>query len=119
MPLLKNFFFYTVLALLILLACASYYRFIVIDDYLVSYEAACATETESCFIGCDDDACSSEYYYSLIERPASEVFALCGENVLECEAANFCEGGSGTCTVTYCDPEMDGENACAVISNDL
>ena len=90
----------------------SYYRFIAQHDYLVAYEAECDPTAESCFIGCEDDACTEEYYYALIERHAADVYAACGPDITDCAAASACHAGDRACSVTYCDPETDGEEAC-------
>lgn len=112
MSIIRNFFPYIIVALLILLACGSYYRFMVLNDYIVSYEGECDPYAESCFVGCEDDECSAEYYYSIIERHADEVLKLCGTNVLECEAAFECQENVDLCAITYCDPQADGEDSC-------
>jgi hypothetical protein len=119
MNILRNFFPYSVVFLVLLFACTSFYRFLVLQDYVVAYEGECDPVTESCFIGCDDESCTSEYYYSTIERHSREIYALCGPNILECEAAQTCNTGSGFCSVTYCDPEVDGRESCTLPNEDI
>lgn len=92
-----------VLLLLLLLIAGAYVRFMVQHDYLVAYEVDCDPETHSCFVGCEDNECTETYDYKVIERHAAEIEALCGENVLECDAAQSCQPDVPICTVTYCD----------------
>lgn len=116
MGLRKHFFSVTVIMLLLLLVLASYYRFMITKDYLVSYEGECDPEIENCFVDCEDEECTSEYYYTIIEREAVEIEELCGTDILECEAANYCQDNVEICSITYCDLEIDGE-ACETINS--
>ncbi len=116
---LKNFLPITLTVLLLLLMSTSYYRFIVLSDYLVSYEVECDPERSSCFIGCEDDECTTQYYYFLVERHAAEIRDMCGDSIVDCEPAQNCNNGSGICAITYCDPEIDGTEACTLISEDV
>lgn len=108
----------TIIPLLILLVGASYARFIVLNDYLVSYESDCDPYTESCFEGCEDDTCTETYFYSIIERHASEIYQLCGPDVLECDEAWECQEGVQTCSITYCDPSEGAEDVCVSLIED-
>lgn len=115
---LKNHFFkYIVTILTILAVGASYYRFMVSYEYLVSYEGDCNPYTESCFLYCEDDECSDPFFYSIIERQAHEVRALCGEDVTTCDAAYECQDDVDVCTVYYCDPVLDGDE-CEILTED-
>jgi hypothetical protein len=88
----------------------------VLNDYVVAYEGDCDPYTESCFVGCEDDECTEEYYYTLIEKYAPNVKAQCGTDITECDAAYEClpEDG-GRCQITYCDPDVDGDETCEVL----
>lgn len=101
--------------LLVLTALSSYYKFGVQMDYIVSYEGPCEPETEICFAECDDDECTEEYYFTLIERKAYEIYDLCGSDVSECEEAFECQPDVEYCTISYCDPEED-EDYCEDIN---
>lgn len=90
----------------------SYDRFMVKHDYMVTYERDCDPATESCYIGCEDDECTEEYYYSLIEKYAADVYGECGPDITDCEAASVCLDEERSCTITYCDLEAGEE--CAV-----
>jgi hypothetical protein len=106
----KYFLLYSLIPLLILSTAASYYRFMVIHDYTVEYEGFCDPEVSSCFIGCEDEECTTEYYYTIIAKSASDLQKKCGLNIAECELAHTCLAeGDESCTVTYCDKEVDGE----------
>ncbi len=107
-------FFYFVALVIVVSAVMSFYRFIVLNDYLVSYEGNCDPTTESCFVGCEDDECTSEYYYTEIIKYAPDLEKECGINITDCEAANICLPTDRECSITYCDPEIDG-GACAVL----
>ena len=106
----------SIFVLLLLLAGGSYLRFVVLHDYLVSYEGECDPYTESCFIGCDDDACEDVYYYTEIERRAPELYAECGKNILECDVAYECQADDTTCSVTYCDPVTAEADSCETLT---
>ena len=67
----------------------------------------CDPETQVCFIGCDDDDCIDEYYYSYITRPAPVVRSLCGEDITDCDAAYECQVDEIGCEISFCDPEAD------------
>lgn len=105
----KYFLVYTVIPLLILLAASSYYRFMVTHDYIVSYEGECDPVTENCFVDCEDEECTADYYYTIVERHSVEIFNICGDDITDCEEANACPANSETCSVIYCDIELDGE----------
>ena len=116
----KNILIYTIGSLLILVALASFYRFMVQGDYIVSYEGSCDPATESCFIECEDEECSAEYYTTKVYRPRAELFEICGTHGLMdgCEAADTCENASDECRVVYCDPVVDGDS-CETITDNL
>lgn len=107
MNLRKNFLIYTILPLLILAGASSYYRFMVTNDFLVSYEGICDPVTESCFVGCEDDTCENVYYYTLIERDAADLVNKCGDNISNCEESNSCIATERSCSITYCDQVLD------------
>jgi len=105
----RNFFGYTILTLTILAVAASYYRFMVLQDYLVSYEGDCDPYTESCYVYCEDEECSEPFYYSIIERNAAEIYARCGADVTTCDAAYACQPDVDVCTITFCNGATDGD----------
>gem|GEM_PF-1636729 len=96
----------------ILTVLGSLYRFIIIQDYLVTYEIDCDPETQYCYTGCEDDECFEEYFYQEIERHASMLLHLCGADISDCEDASTCTAGELECTVTTCDL-TDTFNECA------
>ncbi len=101
------------LAIILLIATAAvnaYIRFFVEHDYVVAYEGACEPETEDCFVGCEDDACTSVYYYTKVRKYAADLFAECGPDITECEEANRCiPSRDSYCSIAYCDPAENGE----------
>lgn len=105
----KYFLLYTILPLLAMTLAASYYRFMVNYDYLVSYEGYCDEFSESCFLYCESEECSEPFYYSIIEVSASSLKKTCGTevNILNCDAASTCQTSDSSCTVTYCDALID------------
>lgn len=108
----EHFLTVTIVPLLVLLIASSYYRFVIQRDYLVSYEGDCDPMIQSCYIGCIDDDCMEEYYYSVIERRASEVRLLCGDDVSICDDAYECQAEVEECNIYFCDPTIDGSDAC-------
>jgi hypothetical protein len=115
----KHFLLYTVIPLLVLTSMASYYRFMVAHDYLISYEGECDPYAEDCFVDCEDDECTSEYYYTKVYRHAVTIAELCGEDITDCEAASSCMRGESDCSIVYCDVEVDGEACETLTSTDL
>ena len=111
-----HFFSVIIVLLLLLLASSSYVRFIVQNDYLVSFEGECDPYSESCYEGCEDEECTEVYYYSIIERHASELSNLCGSDISDCDDAFVCQPAVENCSVTYCDETIDGEDVCVVLS---
>lgn len=85
------------------------------NDYLVSYEGFCDPAESSCYVDCADDECTEEYYFTIVERPATEIYSLCGSDITDCEAANHCSTDSEECSVSYCDPDA-GEDNCVSLT---
>ncbi|MFT5849491.1 MAG: hypothetical protein ACI9H6_000300 [Patiriisocius sp.] len=110
----KYFLVYAVVPLLLFVVTASYYRFIVINDYVVSYEGDCDPTAESCFIGCEDDECTEEYFYSVVERHASEIKEICGVDITDCDDSYECPAEGTKCFISYCD---DSEDECSNITD--
>lgn len=114
---IKNHFFFYSLAVAVLLAItASYSRFIIKNDYIVFYEGECDPYQQSCFIGCADDDCLEEYFYSKIEKNAHDIYAQCGNSILGCPAANTCLPSDTTCSIKYCDETKDKESCKKIVT---
>ncbi|MDD3531375.1 MAG: hypothetical protein PHV99_02175 [Candidatus Pacebacteria bacterium] len=87
----------------------AYFRFMIVRDYMVAYEGECDPAAQSCFVGCDDSACTSEYYYAKVQKYAVHLQAECGPDITNCDAASVClPEDEGKCLITYCDSELDG-----------
>lgn len=108
----KHFFLYIILVLTVFAVAASFTRFLSQQDYLVSYEGDCDPYTESCYVCGPDDGCDEVFYYSVIERYASEIHALCGPDVTVCDDAYYCGESVEHCEIFFCDPIIDGEEYC-------
>ena len=93
---------YTLIPLLILTIAATYYRFMIINDYIVFYEGECDPYENSCFVGCEDEECNEEYFYTKIERHASGIARLCDDDIVDCEFANMCTHEELQCRIEYC-----------------
>lgn len=98
--------------LLVLSTVSSYYRFVILHDYLVSYENECDPYSQSCYVYCDDDDCLKPFYYSIIERRANELYQLCGNNVTLCGEAYKCQSSNFECKTYFCE---DSDN-CDLLS---
>ena len=106
----NHIFFYLLVQLVAVTSIASYYRFIINHDYIIAYEGVCDPTTEKCFIGCEDDECIDEYYYSKAMKYAPDLYRECGDDITDCEAAKMClPDDDPRCSVTYCDAEIDGD----------
>ncbi len=111
----KENLLYIITALLLVLSfSATYYKNVVLKDYIVAYEYECNPSTESCFVGCEDDLCESEYYYALIEKMAYDVYQSCGNDVMDCSDAFICKDSDSFCDIVYCDPESLAGDTCSV-----
>lgn len=104
----SHFFFYIITLFLFFLTSASILRFIILQDYIVSYEGECDPETESCFMYCEDENCTDPSYYTIIERHARELRETCGPDVTTCDQAYSC-AGDDSCRVIYCNPDNEDE----------
>jgi hypothetical protein len=113
----KNILYFTILPLFVLFVAASYFRFVVQHSYLVSYEGDCDPYTQSCFVFCEDDECSDPFYFSIIERNAAEVYEKCGPDITDCDFAYECQPEAIDCSISFCDPSLDGEN-CEFLGQD-
>ncbi len=111
----KHFFFYIVIIFIVLSVSASYYRFIITNDYIVSFEGWCDPEYESCFTGsyydeeCD---CDVEYTFKIVEKPVSSFTKQLAEcdvdpflDPMECEVVDQCSATESNCSVTYCETD--------------
>ncbi len=104
----KYILLYTLIPLLIITVAASYYRFIVLHDYVVAYEIECDPVLQSCFVGCEDDECSAKYHYAIMQRHASDLIELCGVNIVGCDEASICQAGESECAILFCDDQTLG-----------
>jgi len=112
----KNIFLLLLIILTIIVAAISYNRFVVNYDYIAYYEGECDPELESCFVGCEDDECTEEYYYFEIEKNAGDLYEQCGNNFLDCDQAYLCLPTDQYCSIKYCDLEINDE--CFLIDSD-
>lgn len=110
MKLGENFLFYALFALVLLTASASYFRYMVLHDYLVAYEGECDPATNHCYVGCDNEECSEEYYYAIVTREATEIERLCGIDISDCEAANSCTVAETDCSISFCDINTEADS---------
>ena len=104
-----HFLSFFIILLVIAVSIISYHRFIIKQDYVVGYEGECELATNNCFVGCDDDACTKEYYYSKIQKYAPDLFNECGKDITGCASASMCLPNDRKCSVTYCNPKIDGD----------
>ncbi|KKR41869.1 hypothetical protein A2356_03740 [Candidatus Nomurabacteria bacterium RIFOXYB1_FULL_39_16] len=113
----KNFFPYILILLTIAVGITSYSRLFINQDYLVEYEGECDPIIEECFVGCEDDECTEEYYYTQIIKYAPDLYKQCGKDITDCESANICLPDDKICSITYCDIETD-KDICELITKE-
>lgn len=113
-----------ILVLILLPLCiistgVSYYRFLVVEAYPVSYQVDCDPAAYSCFSGYDEDT-GDTYYYAKIQKYARDARAECGADVTNCADANVCLPQDHSCSVTYCAPDIveDGETCFGLAATD-
>lgn len=105
----KHFLKFTLVPLFILSILACYFRFVVHKDYLITFESDCDPYLEKCFVGCEDEECNEEYFYTLMTREATEVEDLCGVDITECDEVYSCPLNREVfCQVEYCS-DITGE----------
>lgn len=113
----ENFFTYTLAPLIVVMVVVAYVRFMVLNDYVVAYESDCDPYVESCFVGCEDDECTQEYYYSWVQKYAPNVEAQCGIDITDCDVAYECLPEDGDkCEIIYCNPTIDGKDSCETLT---
>ena len=81
----EHILLYTIVPLIFFSIGASFVRFIILNDYLVSYEGTCDPYTQNCFIGCEDDECAQVYYFNRVQKFAVNLKNQCGENITDCK----------------------------------
>lgn len=77
----------------------------VTGDYLVSYEVDCNPIQNNCYVGCDNEDCTEEYYYAYITRHNNAVEALCGTDITNCADAQSCSTNESKCSISFCSDE--------------
>ena len=88
----------------------TYYRYMVVRDYIIEAEVSCDPMVESCFVyvcdpesgeECTGDPEQDTSYYKLLHRNAKNI-PLCDPEEADCLAA-VCQPGEADCQVTLCD----------------
>jgi hypothetical protein len=102
---LKRFLFsYALILFIVLFIASSFFRFVYLKDFEVSYESSCDPTTTSCYIGCNNDECTETYPYKYIQKHATDIINRCGaEDIENCEAAHHCLEEDRVCEVSFCD----------------
>lgn len=103
----RYFLIYSIIPLLLLSIGASYTRTFIQSDFNVGYEAECNPERESCFLGCEDEECTSTYPYKYIVKHATDIKSACSDTVAECAEAQKCSETDSYCEIEYCTPENE------------
>lgn len=117
--------FWTLGILVILSVSASYYRFMVLHDYLVQTEIDCDPSYESCFVWeCDteEEECTGNpdedtWYYKIAYRNEKNI-PNCSEEDEECDHFTCPEEGEEGCREVLCSPttleEYHIETSCTI-----
>lgn len=113
-------FFLVFFSIIIGSMATTYYRYMVVRDYIVQAEAECDPYTETCFIYvCDpsaDEECTGDpvedtSYYKIIQRNAKNI-PMCDPAAEECDAL-VCPAGEADCEMMMCDPTQELEGTCS------
>jgi hypothetical protein len=100
---LKRYSFSIAIATLFVLALLSaFYRFFILEDYLVKYEIYCDPYEENCYLYCEDEDCNDPWYYKYAITEANAVKDACGADITDCRAAELCEENNLSCVIEYC-----------------
>jgi hypothetical protein len=89
----------------LLISYFSFYKFFIKEDYIVAYDGACDPSISSCFTICSDDSCLEKIYFSKHKKYKPDLYKECGEDITDCEAANFCAPTDRYCSIEYCTSE--------------
>ena len=98
----------------------TYYRYMVVKDYVIETQVSCDPMVESCFIyvcdpengeECTGDLEQDTSYYKLLHRNAKNI-PLCDPAEADCPVA-VCRPGEVDCQVTLCDPAAGEAMACS------
>jgi len=116
----SKIFFAVFFTLIVGSVFATYYRYVMVRDYIIEAEAPCDPYSESCFVYvCDSEAgeeCTGDpeedtSYYKVIHRNAKNI-PLCDPNDEDCEAL-VCPVGEADCEISLCDPEVEEDIECS------
>lgn len=113
----SKIFFQVFFFLVVVSIGVSYYKFVVIKDYAIRFQAECNPETEACFVDtCDPEAeeCIGDVeqdisYYKIIQRKAYRM-PLCDPNEEYCQRAMVCQKNEEDCEVIFCSDEAVEES---------
>ena len=112
-------------ALIILSVSASYYRFVVLHDYVIQTEVDCDPTYESCFVWecdsemneCEGNPDENTWYYKIAYRNAKNI-PNCNAGDGECNQFKCPEEGEAECREVLCTPttleEYHIEQACTL-----
>ena len=98
----------------------TYYRYMVIRDYVIEAQVGCDPMTESCFVyvcdpengeDCTGNLEQDTSYYKLLHRNAKNI-PLCDPTEADCLVA-VCLPGEADCQVTLCDPTSEEDVVCS------
>lgn len=104
-----HYFLFTTIILVILVTIISFNRFIIMQDYIVGYEGECDLNVRDCFVGCEDENCTKEYFFSKVQKYAPDLYKECGRDITDCVEASICLASDRECLITYCDLQAGGE----------
>ena len=98
----------------------TYYRYMIVRDYVIEAQVSCDPMTESCFVyvcdpengeECTGDSEQDTSYYKLLHRNAKNI-PLCDPTEADCLVA-VCLPGEADCQVTFCDPTSEEDVVCS------
>jgi hypothetical protein len=116
----ENISLYIIVLFTILFLASSFFRFVVTNDYVVAYEISCEPTTNDCFVGCEDEECTAQYYFAEIRKNAGNLQRQCGNDITDCESAHQCLPYEiSTCSIIYCDLTTDGEDCETLVEESL
>jgi hypothetical protein len=115
---IRNHLFFILIPIIIVVGYFSFNRFLIKHDYIVSYEGTCDPIVSKCFVGCEDDSCTTKYFYSKIQKYAPDLYNQCGKDITDCEQANVCIPSDRVCSITYCNPEVDGDICSEILTEE-
>ena len=113
----KRALLFVTILLIIVSVSASYYRYVVLHDYLITVAVDCDPDAESCFVwqcdpsiegDCTGEADEDIWFYSLVEGTTKY---MCDNREEDCDPSACVDDPNADCEMIYCSEETIADYA--------